>query len=439
MNKTLSEVPPKASLVTLGCPMNQVDSERIISGFVERGFEIVPEEEAHVIVVNTCGFIKSAREESIETILSVADLKARGNLKAVVVAGCLAERYGNELLKDLPEVDAVVGLSDAEKIPELCYELLDYEKPGERIYSRVLIGFPHMAYLRISEGCNHRCSYCAIPMIRGPFRSIPEEDILNEARELSELGVKELILIGQDTTFYGSDLNGKNLSGLLEKLNDIEGIEWIRLLYTHPEHFKDELVEAYTGLSKVLPYIDLPLQHISGSVLRSMGRRMPPEKIKKLIENLREKIENLILRTTLIVGFPGETEKDFRELVDFVRRYRFERLGVFVYSREEGTKAALMEDTIPEDAALERYNTLMEIQRSITTDFHKSLIGREFDMIVDEINPDSGEALGRTYMDAPDIDGNVFVDRGVEKGKAFYNIRITDAETYDLTGEIVYN
>ncbi len=276
-------------------------------------------------------------------------------------------------------------------------------------------------------------------MIRGPFRSIPEEDILNEARELSELGVKELILIGQDTTFYGSDLNGKNLSGLLEKLNDIEGIEWIRLLYTHPEHFKDELVEAYTGLSKVLPYIDLPLQHISGSVLRSMGRRMPPEKIKKLIENLREKIENLILRTTLIVGFPGETEKDFRELVDFVRRYRFERLGVFVYSREEGTKAALMEDTIPEDAALERYNTIMEIQSSISADFHKSIIGREFDMIVDEVNPDSGEALGRTYMDAPDIDGNVFVDRGVEKGKAFYNIRITDAETYDLTGEIVYN
>lgn len=439
MNKTLSEVPPKASLVTLGCPMNQVDSERIISGFVERGFEIVPEEEAHVIVVNTCGFIESAREESIETILSVADLKARGNLKAVVVAGCLAERYGNELLKDLSEADIIVGLSEAEKIPELCCKLLDYEKPEERVYSRVLIGFPHMAYLRISEGCNHRCSYCAIPMIRGPFRSIPEEDILNEARELSELGVKELILIGQDTTFYGSDLNGKNLSGLLEKLNDIEGIEWIRLLYTHPEHFKDELVEAYTGLSKVLPYIDLPLQHISGSVLRSMGRRMPPEKIKKLIENLREKIENLILRTTLIVGFPGETEKDFRELVDFVRRYRFERLGVFVYSREEGTKAALMEDTIPEDAALERYNTIMEIQSSISADFHKSIIGREFDMIVDEVNPDSGEALGRTYMDAPDIDGNVFVDRGVEKGKAFYNIRITDAETYDLTGEIVYN
>ena len=437
MNKTLSEVPPKASLVTLGCPMNQVDSERIISGFVEHGFEIVPEEEAHVIVVNTCGFIESARKESIETILSVADLKARGNLKAVVVAGCLAERYGNELLKDLSEADIIVGLSDAEKIPELCCKLLDYEKPGERVYSRVLIGFPHMAYLRISEGCNQRCSYCAIPMIRGPFRSIPEEDILDEARELSELGVKELILIGQDTTFYGSDLDGKNLSGLLEKLNDIKGIEWIRLLYSHPEHFKDELVEAYTGLSKVLPYIDIPLQHISGSVLRRMGRRMPPEKIKKLIESLREKIENLILRTTLIVGFPGETEKDFRELVDFVRRYRFERLGVFVYSREEGTKAALMEDTIPEDTALERYNTIMEIQSSISADFHKSIIGHEFDMIVDEVNPDSGEALGRTYMDAPDIDGNVFIGRGVEKGKAFYHIRITDAETYDLTGEIV--
>ncbi|MFC1561053.1 30S ribosomal protein S12 methylthiotransferase RimO [Candidatus Latescibacterota bacterium] len=437
MNKTLSEVPPKASLVTLGCPMNQVDSERIISGFVEHGFEIVPEEEANVIVVNTCGFIESAREESIETILSVANLKARGNLKAVIVAGCLAERYRNELLKDLPEVDAVVGLSDAEKIPELCYELLDYEKPGERLYSRVLIGFPHMAYLRISEGCNHRCSYCAIPMIRGPFRSIPEEKILYEAHELSELGVKELILIGQDTTSYGSDLDGKNLSSLLEKLNDIDGIEWLRLLYAHPEYFKEDFIDIFTGLPKVLPYIDLPLQHISGSVLRRMGRITPPEKIKKLIEMLREQIENLILRTTLLVGFPGETENDLGELVDFVRSYRFERLGAFVYSREEGTKAALMKDTVPENVALERYNTVMEIQRSITADFHKSLIGREFDMIVDEVNPDSGEALGRTYMDAPDIDGNVLVNRSVEKGKAFYRIRVTDAETYDLKGEVV--
>jgi len=437
MKKTLPEDLPKASLVTLGCPMNQVDSERIISGFVKYGFKIVPEEEADVIVVNTCGFIESAREESIETILSVADLKARGNLKALVVAGCLAERYGNELLKGLTEADAIVGLSDAEKIPELCCKLLDYEKPGESVYSRVLIGFPHMAYLRISEGCNHRCSYCAIPMIRGPFRSIPEEEILNKARELSELGVKELILIGQDTTSYGSDLDGKNLSSLLEKLNDIENIEWIRLLYAHPEHFKEEFIDIFTGLPRVLPYIDLPLQHISGSVLRRMRRITQPEKIKKLIEILRERIEGLILRTTLIVGFPGETERDFRELVDFVRSYRFERLGAFIYSHEEGTKAALMENTVPVNVALERYNTLMEIQSSISADFHKSLIGREFDMIVDEVNPDSGEASGRTYMDAPDIDGNVLVDRGVEEGKAFYRIRVTDAETYDLTGEVV--
>ncbi|MFC1649979.1 30S ribosomal protein S12 methylthiotransferase RimO [Candidatus Latescibacterota bacterium] len=432
-------VSPKASFVTLGCPMNQVDSERMISGFIEHGFEIVPEEEADVIVVNTCGFIESAREESIDAILSIAELKKNGNLKAVVAAGCLAERYRDDLMNDLAEVDAVVGLSDAGRIPEVCGELLDYTMPEKKIYSRALIGYPHMAYLRISEGCNHSCSYCAIPMIRGKFRSVPEEKVLYEAHELSGLGIKELILIGQDTTFYGRDFGKRDLAGLLEKLNDVEGIEWIRLLYSHPGHFTEELIEAYDGLSKVIPYIDIPLQHISSNVLKRMGRGDSADTIMRLIDNLRDRIEGLVLRTSLIVGFPGETETDFDELADFVRNYKFERLGAFEYSKEEGTKAVSFENTVSADIARERYETIMEIQSGVSAEFQASLIGREFDMIIDELNPDSGAAVGRTYMDAPDVDGNISVDRGVEEGEAFCRVRVTGADTYDLTGEVVRN
>ena len=433
INKT-----PGASLITLGCPMNQVDSERIINGLVENGFDIVPEEEADVIVVNTCGFIESAREESIETILSVAKLKRKGNLKALVVAGCLAERYKSELEKDLTEADAIVGLADVESIPEYCSKLLKYSKNNGKGYSRVVIGSPYTAYLKIAEGCDNRCSYCAIPMIRGPFRSVAPEYILKNARELSELGIKELVLIGQDTTSFGSDLDcEKNLPWLLEKLNELDGIEWIRLLYTHPAHFREDFIEAFNGLPKVLPYIDMPLQHISGGVLESMGRKITPEKIMKLLDTLRERIDGLVLRTSLIVGFPGETEKDFRELAGFIGRYRFERLGAFVYSPEEGTSAALMKDRVPDDAAQERYETLMEIQSGISADFQESLNGREFDMIVDDIAPVTGRATGRTYMDAPEIDGNVSVARGVEEGSAFCRVRITGAGTYDLAGEVV--
>ncbi len=429
---------PKASLVTLGCPMNQVDSERIISGLVERGFDIVPEEEADVIVVNTCGFIESAREESIEAILSVADLKKNGNLKALVVAGCLAQRYKTELEKDLKEADAIVCLDDVESIPEYCSVLLKHSKHGVKSYSRTIIGSPYTAYLKIAEGCNNRCSFCAIPMIRGPFRSMAVEDILKEAGELSALGIKELVLIGQDTSNFGSDLDSeKNLPWLLEKLNDYDGIEWIRLLYAHPAHFSEEFIEAFNGLPKVLPYLDMPLQHISEKLLKIMGRQSKPEKIRKLLDTLRERVDGLVLRTSLIVGFPGETEKDFRELIEFIERYRFERLGAFVYSPEEGTPAALMGEKVPKDVAQERYETLMEIQRDISADFQESLVGREFDMIVDEIDPDTSKATGRTYMDAPEIDGNVSVVRGVEEGSAFYRVRITGAEAYDLVGEVV--
>jgi ribosomal protein S12 methylthiotransferase len=437
MEKTTDTAPPKAALVSLGCPMNQVDSERMISGFIENGFEVVPEEEADVIVVNTCGFIESAREESVNTILSVAELKTRGNVKAVVAAGCLAERYRDELLRELPEADAVIGLADASRIPEVCGELLGYTLPENKVYSRTLIGYPHMAYLRISEGCDHRCSYCAIPMIRGKFRSVEEERVIEDAHELASLGAKELILIGQDTTYYGKDGGSTDLAGLLERLNDVEGIEWIRVLYAHPRHFTDELIDAYTSLPKVIPYIDIPIQHISPNVLKRMGRADSADSVKRLLDTLRARIEGLVLRTAVIVGFPGETETDFGELSGFIQDFRFERLGAFEYSAEEGTRAASFEEPVPTEIARERYETVMDIQREVSAEFHVSLVGQEFDMIVDEYDPATGGAVGRTYMDAPDIDGNISVDSGVEKGDVFRRVRITGADAYDLIGEVV--
>jgi len=428
---------PKVSIVTLGCPMNQVDSERILSGLLERGFTLVPEDEADVIVVNTCGFIESAREESIGTIMSVAGLKDRGNLKALVVAGCLAERYKYELENELPEADAVIGLADIASIPDRCCELLGSDHGAETHRSRVVIGSPNTAYLKIAEGCDNRCAYCTIPMIRGPFRSVPSETVLAEARELAGLGRKELVLIGQDTTSYGTDLgNGLTLSRLLERLNDIEGVEWIRVMYTHPAHFSEELIEAFVRLPKVLPYIDIPVQHIAAPVLERMGRCIAPGQIRRLLESLRERIRGLVLRTSLITGFPGETDGDFRELLSFVSDVRFERLGAFVYSREEGTRAALLDGQVPEAIARERYRELMALQEGLSAEFQRSLVGREFNMIVDALDSNGG-AIGRIYSDAPEIDGNVSVPRGVQKGVPFCRIRITAAGTYDLTAEPV--
>ncbi|MCE5252538.1 30S ribosomal protein S12 methylthiotransferase RimO [bacterium] len=434
---TQPATPPRAALVTLGCPMNQVDSECIMGGLVSRGFEIVPEEEAEVIVVNTCGFIGDAREESIDAILSVAGYKHTGNLRALVVAGCLAERHRDELERELTEADAIVGLADRDRIPALCLELLGRGEQGESVYSRVVTGPPYTAYLKISEGCDNRCSYCTIPLIRGPYRSVPEDDIIRDAEELVSLGTRELILIGQDTTRYGSDLGGKTLPGLLRRLSDIEGADWIRLMYTHPAHFTDELIDAVNGLPKVLPYIDIPVQHISGRVLERMGRRTDPAHIRALLGKIRGRIDGVVLRTSLIVGFPGETGEDFGELLDFVRESRFERLGAFVYSPEEGTGAALMDDRVTEEIAAERYEILMEAQSMVSGQFHESLAGHEFDMIVDSVDPETGAAEGRTYMDAPDVDCTVTVDSGVPEDCVFCRVRITGSGPYDLAGEVV--
>jgi ribosomal protein S12 methylthiotransferase len=414
--------------------MNQVDSEKMMSSLVSLGFNITDENDADIIIVNTCGFIESAREESVESILSVARMKKNGRLKALIVAGCLAERYGDEIRKEFPEADAVIGLKDAEKIPQVCMELLGVESPEKREGSKVLIGLPHTAYLKISEGCNNRCSYCAIPLIRGPFRSFDEDAIISEARELISFDIREIVLIGQDTTLYGGAPDGGKLAGLIRKLADIDGIEWIRLMYAHPAHFGDELVKAYADIPKLVPYLDMPIQHISENILKSMGRSTSPDEIRKLIDKLRGSVKDLVLRTSLMVGFPGETDKNFKELIDFVTDVRFERMGAFIYSPEEGTKAASLDDIIPEDKASKRYDFLMRIQQEISAEFQKSLIGREFDMILDESEPFGKVVTGRAYFDAPEIDGNILASGKVKDNNAFQKVKITGAKEYDLKG-----
>ncbi len=429
--------PPRAALVTLGCPMNQVDSERIMGGLVSLGFELVSEEEADIIVVNTCGFIESAREESVDTVLELAELKKTGRAKKLVVAGCLAELHGDELKRELEEADAVVGLGERESIPELCLSLLGRERGGETPYTRVVTGPRYSAYLKIAEGCNNVCSYCTIPAIRGHFRSVPPDEIVREAEELVSLGARELVLIGQDTTYYGTDMDDTSLPKLMERIAAIEDVRWLRLMYGHPAHIDDPLIDMFRNIPKLVPYLDLPIQHISGDILRRMGRFTTPDDIRGLIARLRERVPGIVLRTSLIVGFPGETESDFEGLMDFMEETRFERLGAFVYSPEEGTRAASLDGAVPEEVAQGRYDELMRLQADISEEFHASLVDREFDMIVDEIDPDSGDVFGRTYMDAPEIDGVVSVGGGVAPDAEFVRVRITDAGTYDLVAEPV--
>jgi ribosomal protein S12 methylthiotransferase len=417
--------------------MNQVDSERIMGGLVSLGFKLVSEEEADIIVVNTCGFIESAREESVDTILELAELKKIGRAKKLVVAGCLAELHGDELKKELEEADAVVGLSERESIPELCLSLLGREHGRETPYTRVVTGPRYSAYLKIAEGCNNVCSYCTIPAIRGHFRSVPPDEVVREARELVSLGARELVLIGQDTTYYGTDMDDTSLPSLMERIAAIEDVRWLRLMYGHPAHIDDPLIDMFRNVPKLVPYLDLPIQHISGDILRRMGRFTTPDDIRALIARLRERVPGIVLRTSLIVGFPGETDRDFEELMDFMEETRFERLGAFVYSPEEGTRAASLDGAVPEEVAQGRYDELMWLQADISEEFHASLVDREFDMIVDEIDPDSEDVFGRTYMDAPEIDGVVSVGGGVAPDAEFVRVRITDAGTYDLVAEPV--
>jgi ribosomal protein S12 methylthiotransferase len=419
----------KVSIITMGCSKNTVDSERLAFQLKANNFETVNNpNEASSLIINTCGFIDPAKEESINTILEAVALKNKKKLKKVFVVGCLSERYKSELLHDIPEVDKFFGTEDYKGIIEELGGDLKKELLGERELSTP----KHYAYLKISEGCDNPCSFCAIPIIRGGYRSVPIEDLMTEAKSLAAKGVKELIIIGQDTTEYGIDLYGKrNLNELLNKLSDINGIEWIRLLYTYPSHFPVSVIETVASNPKVLNYVDMPLQHISDKVLKGMRRGITKRKTLELINTLRKTIPNLTLRTTFIVGFPEETEDDFNELCEFIKEYRFDRVGVFNYSQEEDTTGYSLGDPVSEETKIKRNNKLMEIQREISAEINSAFVGKTLEVIID--GTEGEYFIARSKRDAPEVDGEVLIEKtnGIIIGN-IYNVKIIDYNDYDL-------
>ena len=446
----------KLGLISLGCPKNLVDSE-VMLGIIEKyHIEITNDPEAaEIIIVNTCGFIESAKQESIDTILSMAAYKTEGCCRYLIVTGCLAQRYAQELFQDMPEVDAIVGTNVYKDIAQVIERVMqgqrvlhlsetDFEKinleglqGNERNLPdpRKLTTPSYMAYLKIAEGCDNFCSFCAIPLIRGRYTSKPYEQIMAEARELVERGVKELIVIAQDTTRYGQDLYGKlRLAELLHDLNGLPGLKWIRVLYSYPNTFTDELIEAYAALPKVCHYVDLPLQHASDRLLHAMRRRDKLSETKKLLKKLRERIPDIVIRTTFIVGFPGETEEDFAILKEFVTEQKFENAGVFQYSQEENTVAATLPEQIPEETKQERYDELMAIQAGISEDVDRSMEDRELEVVVEGYESEEENLVAaRSYREAPDIDGSIFVENapGLNPGD-FIRVRIEQGFAYEV-------
>ena len=446
----------KLGLISLGCPKNLVDSE-VMLGIIEKyHIEITNDPEAaEIIIVNTCGFIESAKQESIDTILSMSAYKTEGCCRYLIVTGCLAQRYAQELFQDMPEVDAIVGTNVYKDIAQVIERVMqgqrvlhlsetDFEKINleglqgkERNLPdpRKLTTPPYMAYLKIAEGCDNFCSFCAIPLIRGRYTSKPYEQVMAEARELVERGVKELIVIAQDTTRYGQDLYGKlRLAELLHDLNALPGLKWIRVLYSYPNTFTDELIEAYATLPKVCHYVDLPLQHASDRLLHAMRRRDKLSETKKLLKKLRERIPDIVIRTTFIVGFPGETEEDFAILKEFVTEQKFENAGVFQYSQEENTVAATLPEQIPEEIKQERYDELMAIQAGISEDVHRSMEDRELEVVVEGYESEEDNLVAaRSYREAPDIDGSIFVENapGLNPGD-FIRVRIEQGFAYEV-------
>ena len=429
----------KIVIITLGCPKNQVDSEVIAGELTRGGMTLVGDvEEADTIVINTCGFIEAAKRESIETILKAVELKKNGKERKIVVCGCLSQRYKGEIEKEIPEVDAYFGVEPFNEINT--FLLGDSYSWNEKAFSgRILSTSSHTAYLKIADGCDHGCTFCAIPMIKGSYRSRSVESLVEEAQSLVNRGVKELILVAQDTTAYGSDLeNGANLISLLRELISIKNLRWIRIMYTYPDTVTDELIELLAREEKICKYLDVPFQHISDSVLKAMGRKSRKKSIESLITKLRYMVPGIVLRTTFIVGFPGETEEMFRELVDFVQDVRFERMGVFVYSPEEGTKAYHMKPAVPRKVGEERYRTLMEIQKEISADINRSMEFKTFPVIVDGYDENQGLFFGRSQGDAPDIDQTVWIKGETSVGEIVH-VKINGSSAYDLMGEIVQN
>lgn len=438
----------KAGIVSLGCAKNQVDAEMLLYTLRQRGFTIVSDPaDADAVIVNTCGFIESAKQESIDEIIELGNLKREGKIKAIVVTGCLAERYKDEITRQLYEIDAAVGIGANSQIADIVTQALENKKvevfpdklllplEGGRVQSTPF----YTAYLKIAEGCDNKCTFCAIPMIRGKFRSRKIENLIAEARQLAENGVRELNVIAQDTTRYGEDLYGKpSLDKLLTELCKIDGLHWIRVLYCYPDSITDDLIDTMAREEKILNYIDLPLQHCNSEILRRMHRRGNRESLTALLKKMREKIPNVIFRSTFITGFPGESEEQFEELAEFAKEINFQRLGCFAYSQEENTPAAKMPDQIDDDVKQRRAEIIMEHQQQVMADYCESLIGTDAEVLVEGYDRLAGCWYGRTYADAPEVDGCVFFT--AEKKPAvgdFVTVKITDYTGCDPTGEMI--
>ena len=438
----------KVLFVSLGCDKNLVDSEMMLGMLAQNGYEFTDDErEADIVIVNTCCFINDAKEESINTILEMAELKKSGDIEMLIVAGCLAERYREEIQKEIPEVDAILGTMAIDEVVRTLNEVSG--GTGENHYKsldakpltgveRVVTTGGHYAYLKIAEGCDKHCTYCIIPKVRGNYRSVPMEHLIREAESLADKGVKELILVAQETTVYGQDLYGhKALSELLRKLCKISGIYWIRILYCYPEEIDDNLIQTIREEKKICHYLDLPIQHTSDRILQRMGRRTDRKQLQDIIRKLRDAIPDICLRTTLITGFPGETEAEHEELLDFIDQMEFDRLGVFTYSQEEDTPAALMPDQIPEEVKQSRQAQLMELQQEIAFEAAEDMIGRTVTAMIEGKVADENAYVARTYKDAPNVDGFLFVntDRELITGD-FVKVKITASYEYDLIGEL---
>ena len=438
----------KVGMVSLGCSKNLVDSERILFKLRKSGYELVTEAGlADVVVVNTCGFIQSAKEEAIETILELATLKNEGTIKKIIITGCLTERYKEEAAELFPEADAVIGIGNNKDIVDILNQVLDGERvvkfapklDAELTGERIISTLPFFSYLKVAEGCSNCCTYCAIPSIRGKFRSVPMEDVLAEARYLAENGVTELVVIAQDTSRYGEDLYGESkLPELLRQLCRIDGLKWIRTLYCYPERITDELLDTIASEEKLVKYLEIPIQHCNGDILKRMNRWGDEEKLENLFNHIREKIPNVILRTTLITGFPGETEEQFNQLAEFVQRIRFDRLGCFPYSAEEGTKSAEFENQIEPETASHRAEIIMEQQIEVSYSNNNKLLESELEAVVEGFDRFADCFFGRTQMDAPDIDGKIFfTSENPLKIGEYVKIKVTDTLDYDLIGEVI--
>ena len=441
----------KLFCVSLGCDKNLVDTEKMLGLLNREGYAFTDDEgEADAILINTCCFIGDAKEESVNTILEMARLKEEGRCRALVVAGCLAQRYKEEILEEIPEVDGILGTTSCDEIVNVLNGILGREKqapvscfhdlaePPTGGENRVVTTGGYYAHLKIAEGCDKRCTYCIIPYLRGSFRSVPMEQLVQEAGQLAEQGVKELILVAQETTLYGKDLyGGKTLPKLLHELAKVPGIQWIRLQYCYPEEITDELIEAIRTEEKVCHYLDIPIQHASDRILRRMGRRTNQAQLREMIAKLRREIPDIALRTTLISGFPGETQEDHEELMTFVDEMEFERLGVFAYSAEEDTPAYSFPDQVPQEVKEDRRDEIMQLQKEIAFEKSEAMVGRVLTVLIEGKVVDEPAYVGRTYMDAPSVDGLIFVNADVELMSGdFVRVRVTGSAEYDLIGEI---